>query len=79
MKVASDMTHMNSVDSDPFRGVLHWHRFDQAWTDEYLTEQLAAVGVTPVMIDREQQVVWVDKDNSFTPEIQKVLNNWSPQ
>jgi protein-L-isoaspartate O-methyltransferase len=70
---------MNSLDSDPFHGVLHWHRFDQRMTDEELADALESIGVMAIMIDRKQRVVFVDKDNSFTPEIQKLLNNWSPQ
>jgi protein-L-isoaspartate O-methyltransferase len=71
---------MNSLDGpDPFHGVLHWHRFDQRMTDEELADALESIGVMAIMIDRKQQVVFVDKDNSFTPQIQKLLNNWSPQ
>jgi len=61
-----------------FRDELIWHRFDLRMTDTELAAELASVGVKPLLIDRTQQVVFLDKDNSFTPEIQKQLNNWSP-
>jgi len=62
-----------------FKDQLLWHRFDLRMTDEELAADLASIGVGIVLIDRPQQVVWVDKDNSFTPGIQNILNNWSPQ
>lgn len=69
---------MNSLAEMHFHGALIWHRFDQRMTDDELTDALSSIGVTAVMIDRTQQVVFVDKDNSATPAIQKLLNNWSP-
>lgn len=76
--VNSVTPHMTPIDFDPFRGVLLWHRFDQRMTDEELTTILASIGVVAVTIDRDQKVVWVDKDNSYSPQIQKLLNNWQP-
>jgi hypothetical protein len=70
---------MTPIDYNPFHGALVWHRFDQRMTDDELEAALAAIGVTAVLIDRAQKVVFVDKDNSVTPEIQQILNNWSPQ
>lgn len=69
---------MTPLDFDPFRDALIWHRFDVRMTDAELESALNAIDVRSVMIDRSQGVVWVDKDNSVTPEIQNVLNNWQP-
>ena len=70
---------MTPIDYNPFRGALVWHRFDPRMTDEDLDAALNAIDVHVVMIDRDQGIVWVDKDNSLTPEIRQILNNWSPQ
>jgi hypothetical protein len=52
---------------------LIWHMFDPELTDEQLTAALASIGVGVVSIDREKCIVWVDKGNEVTPEIQDVL------
>jgi hypothetical protein len=69
---------MTPIDYNPFRGALVWHRFDPRMTDKELEAELKTIGVTAVLIDRDQKVVFVDKDNSFTPDIQRVLNGWQP-
>ena len=54
-----------------------WHRFEPELTDEHVTAALASIGVGVVRIDRGSNIVWVDKGNVSTPEIQDVLERWS--
>ena len=56
---------------------LIWHRFDADLTDEQVTAALASIDVGVVRIDRGTNIVWVDKGNEVTPEIQDVLDRWS--
>ena len=53
---------------------LIWHRFDADLTDKQVTAALASIDVGVVRIDRGTNIVWVDKGNEVTPEIQDVLD-----
>ena len=57
--------------TNPFNDILIWHRFDPGLTDADLDELLNPVDVHVVKVGREKGIVWVDKDNSYTPAIQK--------
>jgi hypothetical protein len=63
------------VFANPFKDDLIWHLFDTGLTDDELDKLLNPLDVHVVMVDREKGIVWVDKDNSYTPAIQKVLNS----
>jgi hypothetical protein len=51
--------------------------FDAELTDNQIAAALASIGVGVVRIDRGTSIVWVDKGNEVTPEIQDVLERWS--
>lgn len=56
---------------------LMWHMFDPELTDEQVTAALASISVGVLSIEREKRIVWVDKGNEMSPEIQQVLKRWS--